>query len=369
MTNSPSLRKGLTTYEPTTSEQTRHRPQQASSSPIPLLSSVSSLLRNELQEAPTNTPTDQSLTQNHRLSISPMSQQSASTTLASSSPPTRENRSTACTISPYHTSTSTGLDFRSTPSPKRLNKEQVRFLYQWLHKPASMNEKPTKETLSLSAPNGMFRPFEDEQLVSHLRLDNMKSIQHLDTATSTWITILRSSPPIVVRPNSTYRFKEVDTDIHLSAIFDLPAIRTSSRLFKTDSLDSIIDISTTPSKVGRSCFKEDGAVDVSNVGSRPCRIPKFPGATLKEVDERFRWINENVSFGSLQTRFSAVYSCAFSSSTFHRHQNAWRWLNAQKTLELKSNDEPWKELSQQAWRIMTPSTSDGSTSPAAIDLT
>lgn len=228
-----------------------------------------------------------------------------------------------------------------------------------------------QEMLSLSAPHGLFRPFEDEDLAKHLQLQALNSIQHLDTGSGTWITILRNSPPVIVKSNAIYRFKEVDNEITLSVLHEPPIIRTSGRLMKTDSLDSVSDVFNTPSKTDTVMTKREGASNnsIATVGSRPCKLSHFPGNSMKEVDDRFSWINENSSFGLLQTRFSAVYSGPFQSSTFHRHQNAWRWLKAERVLERKSNDEPWKDLSQMAWRTMNLNQAEGNPPSETIDLT
>lgn len=45
------------------------------------------------------------------------------------------------------------------------------------------------EVLSMNAKNGLFRPFEDEELCSHLNMSSMKSLQYYDMSNSVWVTV------------------------------------------------------------------------------------------------------------------------------------------------------------------------------------
>lgn len=219
----------------------------------------------------------------------------------------------------------------------------MRFFFHW-HR----GDPADDELLSLSAPNGLFRPFEDEYLTEHLRLSTVSSLRHFDIGTGTWITVLKSSPPLIIKAKGTYHFKEAEAEVHISQLVEPLRLRLVSKLVKTESSSS--NPVTSPGLHTTPTSSSSDFISVKVIGDRPCRLSKFPGTTLKEVKERLQWISDNAHLGSLQRRFSAVYSCPFQSSTYHRHQNAWRWLQSEGLLEVKSDQESWKELAQTAWK-------------------
>lgn len=207
--------------------------------------------------------------------------------------------------------------------------------------------------LSSRALNGIFQPFEDTDFVRYLKLHDLESIQHFDVGTSTWVTLLKNSPPVIVKEGGTYHFKDVDIVVSISDIVGdrSPIIKTSSRLAKIDGDDDVFNIfSNTPSKRRReSTIKEELWEDLE-IGSRPCKLSKFPGKTVKEVGDRIGWICANDRSGSLEKRFSAVYMCQFHSSTYHRHQNAWKWLLNSGRIHSYSDGTLWRDASRQAWK-------------------
>lgn len=250
--------------------------------------------------------------------------------------------------------------------------EGVRFLLKW-HR-----DKDTCEVLSLSAPNGLFRPFEDDCFLDHLQLKSHSSIQHLDIGTSAWVTLFKSSPPVIIRSGGTYHFKEVDKDVPFSSIICLPAIKTSMRLFKNENRNSDgfeDDLPDSTSSSPSSKLVKEEPRDVIIVGSRPCRLSDFPGKTAREARIRFKWIAANTQLGSLRKRFEAVYSCPFNSSTYHRHQNAWRWLEnrgyfgkqTDRNAHVASENRPWKDLAQEAWRSLNEVAAVGNSQSMAVE--
>lgn len=271
------------------------------------------------------------------------------------SSPTRANGPEATTISPYHGSkVYEVMNLSSSRKPRGSMLEGVPFLLKW-HK-----EGADCEVLSLSAPSGLFRPFEDECFLDHLQLKSHASIQHLDVGTGTWVTVFKSSPPVIIKSGGTYHFKEVGKDVPISNVIDNPAIKTSMRLFKSESWDSdrfANDLSGKPFPSSPSTSLANlEPWDGNTVGTRPCRLSVFPGKTANEARIRLKWIAANTHLGSLRKRFEAVYLCPFHSSTYHRHQNAWRWLESQGRFgnQTGSNaaieNKSWKDLAQEAWR-------------------
>lgn len=105
-------------------------------------------------------------------------------------------------------------------------------------------------------------------------------------------------------------------------------------------------LASTPTKQGSELLG-----DCDDVGSRPTRLSRFPGRTVKEVDERFQWMHNNRDRARLAERFAAVYRTPFHSSTYHRHHGAWRWLTSSGKLVGDVLDKPWKEVLKQvpAW--------------------
>lgn len=194
----------------------------------------------------------------------------------------------------------------------------------------------------------------------------LTSMKHFDVGTSSWITILKSSPPLVVKSKATYHFKDVEADVSLSSIVEPLRFQLANRKLKSECISddpfAASSVCSTPSVVKNEPW------DSSCIGDRPCTISQFPGITLKEVNVRMQWISDNANFGSLQKRYAAVYGCPYHSSTFHRHQKAWKWLQTKGMLEMKSDEELWKDLTQIAWKSMTP-VFDKASDVETIDLT
>lgn len=245
-----------------------------------------------------------------------------------------------------------------------------RFLFAW-HTESAV--KP--EYLSMSARNGQFRPYEEVDLAAYLNLDTMKSLQYFDVANSVWVTVFRTSPPLPVKPNATLHFKDSKTEVdmqkllgpQLEVIFSpeqprKPELLGGDPVGSSPSPSSPSSHPTTPPATPTNVRTHEW--DDEEVGTRPCRITKFPGLTVREVGERFEWLHQNRRRGTLSARFGAVYRTPYHSSTYHRHYSAWKWLVSNGKLAGEKESTLWKDMMR-----LTPAANTGiSASSSSTDF-
>lgn len=250
-----------------------------------------------------------------------------------------------------------------TPTPTRT--EMIPFFLVW-HRSGLPR---SSEMLSLSASKGQFRPFEDQELCTHLKFSLMTSIQHLDLTSGVWLSILRSSPPIRVRPDAIVHLKEPTTDVDLDSIIAGFGVRQRKEV--TISKREEISLSRSPSSQTQQVKAVDSGYterprEIStedspspkrkmpwtgdDIGSRPCRIPRFGKATVGEMSERFEWMHANRTKGTLADRFNAVFAAEFKSSTFHHHHLAWKSLKENGQLTAAMQKDKWLDHARTTWK-------------------
>lgn len=280
-------------------------------------------------------------------------------------------------ISPYHVMKKSSFTIcGNAPSPKK--SEDVRFRFTW----HTTSPSPV-ETLSLTAGNGSFKPFDDLELCSHLDLASMTSIQHLDTALGTWITILRSSPPIQIKDDSHHHFKGTGTSILLEDIIGIttnrsttvneeyskwmprPLPQTVKEELGTRRDAPAVTTEESPSK------KRTLPWDGDDVGCRPCKLAKYGRGSVGEMDDRLEWMHRNRSHSTLIQRYDAMFKSTFKSSTFHHHRNAWTWLRKENRITPANREDSWLGLARHAWAALNEADNDDTKkeSDAVIDLT
>lgn len=238
------------------------------------------------------------------------------------------------------------------------------------------------EFFSMSAKNGLFKPFEDEELSSHLNMNSMKSLQYYDMSNSVWVTVLRSSPPLPIKPNVTVHFKEPKTTVAIDDIIlqgnptgthttEITYNRrcTVPELDTKPTNDSRANSPATPCKLRTGTHWKDDPI-----GSRPTRLSKFPGRTVHDVVVRLEWMDKNKGRGKLSDRYSTVYRCPFHSSTFHRHHSAWKWLKSSGKLTDDTMTKLWRDILKMTptpvgTALASSDTFDGDDPLGVIDLT
>lgn len=216
-------------------------------------------------------------------------------------------------------------------------------------------------------------------LVAHLQASSSQSVQHFDVPSGKWVTLLRNSPAIRITVNSTHHFKNSETEVPIQSLlssisslsschivnpFDGPLSalgQTSPRKSHSNgkmkvfgSASDVVDLSSecdehvsvgakTPCPSPRKVGRHVKSPEVGFVG-RPSSSSEFPIVSAVEMDIRMRWIDMTEGDGSLQRRFSAVFTCEYKPSTFHKHWAAWRWLHFNGYLRNLNKDDLWKSL-------------------------
>lgn len=237
--------------------------------------------------------------------------------------------------------------------------------------------------MSVSAPDGRFNPFGSPDVVRHLALDNAHSIQYLDKTSSKWVTLFRTSPGVSVKKDSVIHVKEKDNNLSVSDVLDdttsikrdrtTPRIKTESSPEKSISRlgPEVIDLTlhTEGPVEKRMRLREDGSAsptkkasnierrtdrsgisDNEMIGYAPAKLSKFPARTVMEMDRRLMWIAREK--GSLEARFSTVFSCKFVASSYHNHRNAWEHLKEVGAIMSAGGDDEWHPLYSRALKEM-----------------
>lgn len=233
--------------------------------------------------------------------------------------------------------------------------------------------------MSVRAVNGKFNPFENPDVVQHLSLDKMHSVQYLDKACSKWVTIFRTSPSIGVNNESVVHMKAKENDISVREVLegitskkvgrDTPAIKVENSPIKrrNNTPPQIIDLTLLSEEPAekRTRLGEDGSASPSRrsspspnrrydgpgteermVGYAPAKLNKFPAKTVAEMDRRLQWIaNTN---GGLESKFGTVFSCKYVGSSYHNHRNAWIHLKEAGELTDANGDADWLPLYSRA---------------------
>lgn len=199
------------------------------------------------------------------------------------------------------------------------------------------------------------------------------SLQYFDDLHGSWITLLRNSPPIKVVHGSKIHMKLRDVDV------DIRELVTDHRqiVIKSDSMEEaespskrkvisqdaheIVDLTlesaifdTPSSKRTRLLKLEDDSSPlglrstrrgVVSVGDVPVIISQFPARKATDMDARMLWIAENSDIGAIEKRFSMVFSCKYTGTTYHRHQRIWKQLRKSGLLPTTCKESTWRDVS------------------------
>lgn len=212
------------------------------------------------------------------------------------------------------------------------------------------------------ATNGRFSPFADNDLVKHLSLDDLHSVQYLDKSSSKWITHFRNSPGISVAKGSILHLKDKDTEV-IAVPDDTGKYEEKAQIKleqtptkrKPDWDQVIIDL-TGPAcePMDKKCkldtegsnspMRATSGVGLS-VGFVPAKLSKFPARTVGEMDARLRWMVDNEwRYKNVETRFGMVFNCKYVQSSYYNHRNVWLTLKENGELKEKARDAEWLPL-------------------------
>lgn len=210
-------------------------------------------------------------------------------------------------------------------------------------------EKQPPEIVSVKAMDGKFFPFTNDSLSEHLGLKLLDGVHVFHMPTGSWITILRSSPPLSVTQNSTFHFKPLTVAISVEKIVDygIPK-RENSNLISDCSNDLETkeeSVDGEMSKKHSSGAKTSPVVTVPDSPSvpRPASLSIFPANLAIDMHNRFQWIIGTEAGGCVSERFALVYSCKFVASTYFRHLACWRRLKQSGTFDRISETALWKD--------------------------
>lgn len=164
------------------------------------------------------------------------------------------------------------------------------------------------------------------------------------------------------------KLKDVSVDMH--SLIQVTPAKEAILMTKPDrspekrkaSIQTVIDIVDLTSlsddeKDRRVRIKrEDQGSPLANRGSKaglvqigysPAPLLKFPPKKAHDMDIRMSWILKNEEIGTLEKRFNTVFSCKFSSSTFHRNRRCWELLRKLGVLPGPLNsEETWSHCRQ-----------------------
>lgn len=196
----------------------------------------------------------------------------------------------------------------------------------------------------------------------YLDLKEVHCIQHLDKSASKWITVFRNSPEIPITKDCVLHMKGKDTNVKYGLITKgcvtgFEDLHPPVNLDQTTSPGKrklhpiLIDLTVSPDepvlKRSRSYdnrlsspTRKGGNGDV-NIGSIPARLNKFPPYSIEELDNRLQWIADNEQFGTLEKRFTMVFSCKYPGSNYYNHRNLWRTLKERGVIEALNGKDPW----------------------------
>lgn len=217
--------------------------------------------------------------------------------------------------------------------------------------------------MSVSSVNGRYQPLHDNDLVSHLTLKDVHSVQYLDKSSSKWITYFRNIPGIQVTRDCVLHLKEKGTIVGSNALSNpstplvvkqellSPLKREPSPLKRrldvgvidlTSSPDEPLDKrSRTSSRYSSPSPSGRGSITRANIGGIPARLGKFPPLTIKDLDTRLQWMEDNVDSGTTKERFRSVFACEFTKSTYYNHKNLWKALKESGSLNAFDGDDEW----------------------------
>lgn len=230
------------------------------------------------------------------------------------------------------------------------------------------------DILSWSTKNGRINPFEEELITNHFGMRDLEKIHVLDMELGTWVTHLRTSPPVFVTANSIIHMKNWDTVLDVTAA--IAATQAKRIAFfskrKPDSVDGsveFIDLTTSdkpPRKKAKVVVQTEHEItppindthtpssptqthvsmeDIDDIGSRPARLSTFPARTVGQMVPRIVWIvGQDATPDTVESRFAKVFSCAYKKSTYYRHQCAWRWLRDNGILDESKDSDLWGPL-------------------------
>lgn len=214
----------------------------------------------------------------------------------------------------------------------------------------------------MSAKDGIFRTFSDPHLLSHLQLSDLKSIQHMDPSTGIWVTLLPNSPPIRVRQDSKHHFKEQGASVAVDSIVKPKGrpevIYQPSTPMRSPFMQATPMYNAPPKKETSPTITRTNPWLDDSIGSRPSRITRFSRSTVGEMTDRLAWMKKNKDRGTLSERFGMMFATTFSSSTYHRHNSALRWLDARGRITRLVRNDPWLPLAKQAWDALKGETID-----------
>lgn len=307
------------------------------------------------------------------------------------------------TISPYHQNAVFAYSHMS--NEKTPTKKITHFQIAW-HSPVSSLEKEHQSKLStfsqdekvadhvsLSAEDGKFYPFKDMDLVKHLSLDAVRSIQYLDKSCSRWITHLRNSPAIFVTKDSILHLKAKDTEV---SMLMSPDVKASIK--REQSVDLLTPISS-PEK--RKSFTAHGAIDLTissdeesgkrnrldekgassplmrysrlkgepeYIGGVPAKVNRFPAQSIGEMNTRLQWIADNQHKGSTEDMFGRVFNCKYSRSTYYNHRSVWLYLKSRGDLQRYVGSEQWMPVYSANASTALSGSGKGSSAPEGVVL-
>lgn len=228
----------------------------------------------------------------------------------------------------------------------------------------------------MSAYAGKLYIFKDARLVEYMDLKLTDSVRYFDTSCARWITHLSNSPFIRVTEGCTIHIKRPNVKVDTKALTEAGRyVRkedTGSQLerenAKTDRLpdtseikktaksrNSVIDLTfdepaekrfkgdkpqppSSPSKVNQYTSS------IKMVGEAPARLSKFPARSVADMISRMEYIGNAEKGGTVVSRYNAVFSSKFYSTTFYRHQRYWRLLVDRGLLSTVSLDDDWKTI-------------------------
>lgn len=227
----------------------------------------------------------------------------------------------------------------------------------------------------------------------HLEIENVDCVHVMDLEASRWITHLKTSPAINVAWNATVHMKKKESDVPAKDVlethtgskgrlatpadFFTPAKRKGPREEEDGGVIDLTLIRDSPSEKkarltnkeewpqtptpyspltqrflstsGKEGMESDG---FEMIGSRPAKLPCFPAKTVHEMTTRLGWIVENKSVGTLEQRFSKVFSCDFKDSTYHRHRKSWKYMLDTGMLSNRPGTDLWGPIVQAAESAM-----------------